>query len=147
VTNLRIVGLTNRLRLLGVAALFVSNASVADAHHSFAAEFDGDKPITLKGTIYRIDLVNPHSWLYVDVKNPDGTMSRWNVEMGAPNALIRKGVTKASVPVGAEVTVEGFRAKDGSNTANGRTVLLADGRSLFTGSSYTGPAPSDLNRR
>lgn len=122
-------------------------AASADAHHSFAAEFDGDKPITLKGTIYRIDLVNPHSWLYIDVKNAEGITERWNVEMGAPNALIRRGVTKASVPVGAEVTVEGFRAKDGSRTVNGRTVTLADGRGLFTGSSYTGPAPSDLNRR
>jgi hypothetical protein len=114
--------------------------AAALAHHSFAAEFDEKQPITLKGTIARIDLVNPHSWLYVEVKGPDGTVTRWNVEMGAPNALIRRGVTKASVPVGAEVTVEGFRAKDGSNTANGRTVVLADGRSLFTGSSYTGPA-------
>lgn len=110
------------------------------AHHSFAAEFDADQPITLKGTIYRLDLVNPHSWLYVDVKNASGAVERWNVEMGAPNALIRRGVTKASVPVGAEVTVEGFRAKDGSRTVNGRTVTLADGRGLFTGSSYTGPA-------
>ena len=132
--------------LAAVCALLVAVTPVR-AHHSFAAEFDGDKPITLKGTIYRIDLVNPHSWLYVDVKNPDGVSERWNVEMGAPNALIRRGVTKASVPVGAAVTVEGFRAKDGSRTVNGRTVTLADGRGLFTGSSYTGPAPSDLNRR
>jgi hypothetical protein len=135
------------LFLFHFSTFYFSTYAPALAHHSFAAEFDGDKPITLKGTIYRIDLVNPHSWLYVDVKNPDGTVSRWNVEMGAPNALIRRGVTKASVPVGAEVTVEGFRAKDGSNTANGRTVVLADGRNLFTGSSYTGPAPSDVNRR
>jgi hypothetical protein len=132
--------------LVTVCALLVAVTPVR-AHHSFAAEFDGDKPITLKGTIYRIDLVNPHSWLYVDVKNADGVSERWNVEMGAPNALIRRGVTKASVPVGAEVTVEGFRAKDGSRTVNGRTVTLADGRGLFTGSSYTGPASSDLNRR
>jgi hypothetical protein len=135
-----------RTLLVAACALIVGIASVR-AHHSFAAEFDGDKPITLKGTIYRIDLVNPHSWLYIDVKNTDGTVSRWNVEMGAPNALIRRGVTKASVPVGADVTVEGFRAKDGSNTVNGRTVTLADGRGLFTGSSYTGPALSDLNRK
>jgi hypothetical protein len=127
-----------KLLVLGCAAIIASAA--LRAHHSFAAEFDEKQPVTLKGTIHRIDLVNPHSWLYVDVKNPDGTVSRWNVEMGAPNALIRRGVTKASVPVGAEVTVEGFRAKDGTNTANGRTVVLGDGRSLFTGSSYTGPA-------
>ena len=78
-----------RTLLVAGCALLIGIASVR-AHHSFAAEFDGDKPITLKGTIYRIDLVNPHSWLYVDVKNADGTVSRWNVEMGAPNALIRR---------------------------------------------------------
>ncbi len=146
-TNLRGIRPTNQLALAAVVSLCLAAGATGRAHHSFAAEFDGDQPITLKGTIYRIDLVNPHSWLYVDVKNPDGTVSRWNIEMGAPNALIRRGVTKASVPVGVEVTVEGFRAKDGSNTANGRTVTLADGRGLFTGSSYTGPAPSDLNRK
>jgi hypothetical protein len=128
------------LLLFHFSTVFLLASAIGVAHHSFAAEFDEKQPITLKGTIARIDLVNPHSWLYVDVKNPDGTVTKWNVEMGAPNALIRRGVTKASVPVGAEVTVEGFRAKDGSTTANGRTVLLADGRSLFTGSSYTGPA-------
>lgn len=130
----------SNVRVYGLVVVLLAGAATAQAHHSFAAEFDGDKPITLKGTIYRIDLVNPHSWLYVDVKDADGKSERWNVEMGAPNALIRRGVTKASVPVGAEVTVEGFRAKDGSRTVNGRTVTLADGRGLFTGSSYTGPA-------
>ena len=139
-TNLRIDEFT-RLVVRVALVCFVSAAAL-HAHHSFAAEFDEKQPVVLKGTIARIDLVNPHSWLYVDVKNADGTVERWNVEMGAPNALIRKGVTKASVPVGAEVTVDGFRAKDGSKTANGRTVTLADGRSLFTGSSYTGPAPT-----
>jgi hypothetical protein len=128
------------LTLVAACALLAATTTT-DAHHSFAAEFDANQPITLKGTIARIDLVNPHSWLYVEVKNPDGTVVRWNVEMGAPNALIRRGVTKASVPVGMEVTVEGFRAKDGSRTANGRTVTLADGRGLFTGSSYQGDAP------
>lgn len=142
--NSRISGLTGWRRWLSAAAIVIVGGSVVvvRAHHSFAAEFDGDQPITLKGTIYRIDLVNPHSWLYIDVKNPDGTVARWNVEMGAPNALIRRGVTKASVPTGAEVTVEGFRAKDGSRTVNGRTVTLADGRGLFTGSSYTAPGNS-----
>jgi hypothetical protein len=130
------------MKTLTLAAALLAVTASLEAHHSFAAEFDANQPITLKGTIARIDLVNPHSWLYVDVKNPDGTVVRWNVEMGAPNALIRRGVTKASVPVGMEVTVEGFRAKDGSRTANGRTVTLADGRGLFTGSSYQGTEPA-----
>ncbi len=107
----------------------------AAAHHSFAAEYDADKPITLTGAIARIDLVNPHAWLYLEVKDPDGTIARWNIEMGAPNNLIRRGVTKATVPIGEVVTVDGYRAKDGSRTVNGRAIKMADGRTLFTGSS------------
>lgn len=119
--------------------------SATRAHHSFAAEFDAAQPITVKGTVARIDLVNPHAWLYVEVKKADGSVERWNVEMGSPNSLIRRGVSKQSVPIGAEVTVEGYRAKDGSPTMNGRTVTLADGRSLFTGSAGSG-APNDPPR-
>ena len=104
------------------------------AHHSFAAEYDANQPITLRGAVARIDLVNPHAWLYIDVKGGDGEVTRWNVEMGAPNALIRRGITKSSVPIGADVTVDGYRAKDGSRTVNGTTIKLADGRSLFSGS-------------
>ena len=115
------------------------------AHHSFAAEFDANQPITLTGVVARIDLINPHAWLYVDVKGPDGKVERWNIEMGAPNSLIRRGVTRQSVPVGQEVTIEGYRAKDGSRTVNSRTVKLADGRSLFTGSAGTG-APGEAPR-
>lgn len=129
-------------QVLAVGAAMVLAAAPLRAHHSFAAEYDANQPITLKGEISRIDLVNPHAWLYLDVKEPDGTVSKWNIEMGAPNNLIRRGVTKATVPVGETVTVEGYRAKDGSHTVNSRTVRMADGRTLFTGSSGTG-APGD----
>ncbi|HEV8392788.1 MAG TPA: DUF6152 family protein [Vicinamibacterales bacterium] len=125
-----------------VAGLLPLTAAVVRAHHSFAAEYDANQPITLQGQIARIDLVNPHAWLYLEVKDPDGKVVRWNIEMGAPNNLIRRGVTKATLPIGETVTVDGYRAKDGSTTVNGRQIKMADGRTLFTGSSSTG-APGD----
>jgi len=126
--------------VIALGALAAPHAG--SAHHSFAAEYDAQQPITLRGSVTRIDLINPHAWLYVDVKDADGKTSRWNVEMGAPNSLIRRGINKNTVPVGAEVTIDGYRAKDGSNTVNGTTIKLADGRSLFSGSENTGaPAP------
>jgi outer membrane usher protein FimD/PapC len=109
--------------------------TIAFSHHSFAAEYDAAKPITIKGTITKIDLVNPHSWLYIDVKDSDGKVVNWAIEMGSPNNLIRRGVTKNSVPVGTEVTVDGYRAKDGSATVNGTTIKMPDGKRLFAGSS------------
>ena len=123
-------------RYVLVLALVAAARPLA-AHHSFAAEYDANQPITLHGAVARIDLVNPHAWLYVDVKGDDGAITRWNVEMGAPNALIRRGINKNSVPIGAEVTVDGYRAKDGSRTVNSSTIKLADGRSLFSGSQTT----------
>lgn len=130
-----------RQTLATVAALLLT-AAASRAHHSFAAEYDANQPITLQGQIARIDLVNPHAWLYLEVKDGDGKVVRWNVEMGAPNNLIRRGVTKATLPIGETVTVDGYRAKDGSSTVNGRQIRMADGRTLFTGSSNTG-APGD----
>jgi Family of unknown function (DUF6152) len=105
------------------------------AHHAFAAEFDVSKPITVKGTTTRIDWVNPHAWLYVDVKEPDGTVVAWRFELGAPNALLRLGWRRDSLPVGLEVEIEGFQAKAGGPVANGRSIKLANGTELFSGGS------------
>ncbi len=107
-------------------------------HHSFAAEYDANKPITLTGTLVRVDFVNPHAWIYVSVAGADGREVTWNVEMGSPNSLIRRGFTRTTVAVGTEVVVEGYRAKDGSRTVNSSSVRLPDGRRLFTGSPGTG---------
>jgi hypothetical protein len=112
------------------------------AHHAFAAEFSADKPVTLKGVVTKMEWVNPHSWVYVDVKRPDGTVEHWEVELGAPNALLRRGFGKDSLPPGKEITVQGFQAKNGLTMANGRDVTLPDGRRLFAGSSGTG-APGE----
>jgi uncharacterized protein DUF6152 len=112
------------------------------AHHSFAAEFDGSKPVTLTGTVTKMDWINPHAWLHMDVKGPDGKVVSWMVEGGAPNSLLRRGWNRNSVPPGITVTVQGFRARDGSNRANGREVTLPDGKKLFIGSPATG-APAD----
>ena len=131
--------------LLGVLAL-VSSAGPAVAHHAFAAEFDATKPIKLKGTVAKMEWINPHTWLHLDVKRPDGKTERWMIEGGPPNALYRRGFTKNSLPIGSELVVEGFRAKDGSLKGNGRELTFADGRRLFVGSSGTG-APRDGKER
>jgi len=124
----------NKLAILVSGAAIIFSVTPAFAHHSFAAEFDSAKPITLKGTITKLDFVNPHSWLYINVTE-GGKVVNWAIEMGSPNGLIRRGVSKNSVTVGTEVTVEGYRAKDGSPTANGTTIRLPDGKQLFAGSS------------
>ncbi len=134
-----------RVKLPLIALAFLAAPLSVLAHHSFAAEFDANKPVVLKGTITRVDLVNPHAWLYMNVTDSTGKVVNWAIEMGAPNGLIRRGITKNTVPIGAELTVEGFAAKDGSATANGRTLRMADGRALFAGSSGTG-APGDPPR-
>jgi hypothetical protein len=105
------------------------------AHHSFAAEYDRDKPVTLKGTLTKVEWTNPHSWIYIDVKNDDGKVTNWAVEFGSPNALLRRGLRKTDFPTGVELLVKGYRAKSGSPTINGTSVKFPDGRNLFTGSS------------
>ena len=112
------------------------------AHHAFAAEFDSNKPVTLRGTITKVEWINPHSWVHINVKEPDGKVTSWMVEGGPPNALFRRGFTKEAMPVGAEIVVEGYQAIDGAKRANGRDITFADGRKLFLGSSGPG-APED----
>ena len=114
----------------------------AAAHHSFAAEFDANQPVTLHGTITRMEWINPHTWMHVDVINEDGTTTAWMIEGGTPNTLFRRGFSRATVKIGTEITIEGFRARNGANRANGRDLILADGSRLFMGSPGTG-APGD----
>jgi hypothetical protein len=119
-------------------------ASSASAHHAFAAEFDANKPVTFTGTISKMEWVNPHTWLHVDVKQPDGTTVNWAVEAGTPNVLFRRGFTRQTLMPGTEIVVDGYQSKDGSRRANGRDLTFADGKKLFLGSSGTG-APYELN--
>jgi len=135
---------TKLFSVVAGAALLVSVAAVqVSAHHSFAAEFDAKRPVKLRGTVVKMEWINPHSWIHIDVKDEKtGKVERWMVEGGAPNALLRRGFTKNSLPVGTEVLIEGYQAKDGSMRANGRDITLPDGKKLFVGSSGTG-APSD----
>jgi hypothetical protein len=112
------------------------------AHHAFNAEFDAKRPVKFKGTVTKMVWVNPHAWIYVDVKKADGSVEEWMVEAGTPNTLLRRGLTRQSLPVGTEITVDGYQSKDGSLRANGRDLTLPNGQTLFIGSSGTG-APSD----
>ena len=116
------------------AALLTAGTSVR-AHHAFAAEFDANKPVQLKGTLIKWDMVNPHSWFHIGVKEPNGTVTTWLIEGGSPNQLIRMGVTKNTVAIGTELLVDGYLAKDGTKKAVGRDFVLPDGKRLFLGGS------------
>ncbi len=123
---------------VGLSVFFAGQT--LDAHHAFAAEFDANQPVTLRGTVTRVEWINPHTWIHIDVKNADGSVAEWMIEGGTPNTLLRNGVDRKSLPAGTEIVVDGYRAKSGLNRANGRDITLADGRKLQLGSSLTGAA-------
>jgi hypothetical protein len=134
------------MRIKQIAAIVSAGAMIcavpAWAHHAFAAEFDAKKPVHLEGVVSKVELINPHSWIHVDVKGADGTVTSWMVEAGSPNVLLRRGFTKATISTGTPVVVEGYQSKDGSQRANGRDITLPNGQKLFLGSQGTG-APYD----
>jgi len=121
-----------------VAVVFAAGALLlaavpVSAHHAFSAEFDTDKPIKFKGTVTKMEWINPHAWIHIDVKGEDGKVTEWMIEAAAPNSLLRRGWTKNSLPVGTEIVVEGFQAKDSANRANGSVITFTDGKKLFIG--------------
>ena len=119
------------------AAAWLAAGNVA-AHHAFSAEFDANRPIQLRGKVVKTEWINPHSWIHLEVTGPDGQVATWAIECSAPNTLLRRGLNKNSIPVGTQLVVEGYGAKDGSTTANARDITLSDGSKFFVGSSGTG---------
>lgn len=133
--------MTRKHKFISSAALLTVLAATlpADAHHAFSAEFDPKQPVEIKGTVTKLELTNPHSWLYLDVKNPDGTVTNWGFEFGAPFSLKEKGVTKKTLGPGTEVTIKGFRSKNPKPFGYAVTTTLADGRSFQTGGAQDAP--------
>lgn len=125
------------ISITGIASISLS----AHAHHAFSAEFDAQKPIEVKGTITQARWVNPHSWIYIDVKNSDGTVSNWGFEFGAPFSLKQKGLTKTTLPVGTEISLKGYRSKNGENYGYSTSITLADGTAFQTGGAQDAPEP------
>jgi hypothetical protein len=128
-----------KLAVILAAGGLLLAAAPAWAHHAFAAEFDADKPIKFKGTVTKMEWINPHAWIHIDVKGDDGTVTSWMIEAAAPNALLRRGWTKSSLLAGTEIVVEGYQAKDGANRGNGSVITFTDGKKLFVGSSAGDP--------
>ena len=128
---------------VGVSLVLLGTASTVSAHHAFAAEFDANSPVAFEGTVTKMEWVNPHVWIHMDVTNPDGSMESWAFEGGTPNVLFRRGFTRNSLLPGTDIRVDGYQAKDGTNRANGRDITFPDGTKLFLGSSGTG-APYEL---
>jgi hypothetical protein len=131
------------LAVLGTGIVLAGGGLLA--HHAFTAEFDAGQPIVLKGVVSKAEWVNPHSWVYLDVKDDAGKTTTWAVECGAPNALLRRGWNKNSLPIGSQIVVDGYRAKNGSTTANAKDITFPDGKKLFVGSSGTG-APYETKK-
>jgi Family of unknown function (DUF6152) len=127
------------IRSLFMSGLFALTMQSVHAHHAFSAEFDAQQPIELKGVVSKLELVNPHSWLYLDVKQADGSSKNWGFEFGAPFSLKKNGITKASLPVGSEVTIKGYRAKNGKEFGYAVTTVLSDGRNVKTGGAQDAP--------
>jgi hypothetical protein len=119
------------LKTAGVTIAYCAASGGAAAHHSFAAEFDINAPVLLEGVVTEVEFINPHSWIHIDVTNEDGTVERWSIEGGTPNTLFRSGINRQTLAIGTEVTVDGYRARDGSRKASGRDITLSDGRKLF----------------
>ena len=127
---------------LALAGLVLAAYVPAVAHHAFSAEFDPNRPVVLRGPVVRVEWVNPHTWIHLEVTNEDGSKTIWMVEGGTPNTLLRRGLSRGSIPIGAMIIVDGYQSKDRSARANGRDITFADGRKFFMGSSGTG-APRD----
>ena len=126
--------------VIGGVALLAALASVpAWAHHAFSAEYDNTKPLKLEGTVKKVEWINPHSWITIDVKKADGTLETWEIEAGSPNSMFRRGFNRNSLPTGIVVVINGYHARDGSNRANGGNIRFADGRQLF----LSGSNPDD----
>jgi hypothetical protein len=130
-------------KLYAAAGALIAAAAPAWAHHAFAAEFDIDKPVKLQGTVTGMEWVNPHAWIHIDVKGPDGAIQHWMVEGGSPNILLRRGFTRKSLEAGTEVSIEGFQAKNKENRANGANITFKDGKRLFLG----GSSPEELPQK
>jgi hypothetical protein len=131
-----------------IATALLLPAGSVFAHHAFSAEFDSNKPVTFpQATVTRVEWINPHSWIHVDVKKPDGSIEKWMIEGGTPNTLARRGITRDSLKPGAVISISGYQAKDGTNRANGRDLTYPDGKKLFLGSSGTGAPYEPANEK
>jgi uncharacterized protein DUF6152 len=130
-----------KIAIVIAAAGLLLSAVPLWAHHAFAAEFDASKPVKFRGTVTKMEWINPHAWIHIDVKGDNGAVTSWMIEAAAPNALLRRGWTKQSLLPGTEILVEGYQAKDGANRANGSIITFTDGKKLFVGSSGEGEGP------